>query len=224
VIGVTEVIPRLFGSTQDNTPKADRHLKQIMDEQLVKPSKFLSLVLRHQPEKIGVHLDEGGWASVDELLRAARHSGIPLDAKSLQAVVQQNDKQRFTISEDGRKIRANQGHSISIDLGLEPTEPPELLYHGTSSRFLESIKLQGLVRKKRHHVHLSHDRETALRVGRRHGPPAVFTIEAGRVHLDGYAFYLSMNGVWLTTQVPAEYIFFPQYRPLLQPPVVKDIL
>ncbi|MCK8600144.1 RNA 2'-phosphotransferase [Desulfoferrobacter suflitae] len=180
-----------------------------MDKHLIKLSKFLSLVLRHKLRKIGLSLDEGGWASVDELIQRAREHGVPLDLETLQEVVEQNDKQRFTISDDGRKIRANQGHSIPVDLGLEPMQPPDQLYHGTSSRFLESIKLHGIRRRKRHHVHLSPDRETAFRVGQRHGWPVVLTVLAGRMHQSGYLFYLSANGVWLVSQVPPEFIVFP---------------
>ncbi len=180
-----------------------------MEKRFIKLSKFLSLVLRHQPQKIGLSLDEGGWASIAELLHCARKAHVPLDLETLLEIVDQNDKKRFAISEDDQKIRANQGHTISVDLGLEPARPPEQLYHGTSSRFIGSIKLHGLRREKRHHVHLSPDHQTAFQVGKRHGQPVVLTILAGRMHQGGYLFYLSKNGVWLVSEVPPQYILFP---------------
>jgi putative RNA 2'-phosphotransferase len=182
-----------------------------MDKKLVRISKFLSLVLRHKPETIGLSLDRGGWARVDELIAAANRAGMPLDQASLQQVVEQNNKQRFAFSDDGQRIRASQGHSLPIDLGLEPLAPPQVLYHGTATRFLNSIRRQGLVPRGRTHVHLSPDEPTAVRVGKRHGKPVVLTVQAGRMHQDGFRFYLSANGVWLTEKVPAEYLVFPQY-------------
>lgn len=181
-----------------------------MDRRLVRISKFLSLVLRHKPETIGLSLDRGGWARVDELIAAANRAGVSLDRALLREVVEGNDKQRFAFSDDGLRIRASQGHSIAVDLGLEPRVPPEFLYHGTATRFLKSIKRRGLVPRSRNHVHLSPDERTAVGVGKRHGKPVVLIIQAGRMHTDGFEFYLAANGVWLTEKVPAEYIMFPE--------------
>jgi putative RNA 2'-phosphotransferase len=177
-----------------------------MDDRAVRISKFLSLVLRHQPEKIGLSLDESGWASVERLIEASSRRGFDFTREELQNVVDGNDKKRFSLSEDGLWIRANQGHSIKVELGYAPTAPPEILYHGTAERVLTSIKQQGLLKGKRHHVHLSADVDTATQVGRRHGKPVVLTIEAGRMRQDGFIFYLSANGVWLTDCVPVQYL------------------
>jgi putative RNA 2'-phosphotransferase len=192
-------------------PGTCRPNKNGMDKKLVRISKFLSLVLRHKPETIGLSLDRGGWARVDELIAAANRAGMPLDQASLQQVVEQNDKQRFAFSDDGLRIRASQGHSLPVDLGLKPLVPPQLLYHGTATRFLNSIRRQGLVPRGRTHVHLSPDEPTAVRVGERHGKPVVLRVQAGRMHRDGFRFYLSANGVWLTQKVPVEYLVFPKY-------------
>jgi putative RNA 2'-phosphotransferase len=181
-----------------------------MDKELVRLSKFLSLVLRHHPECIGLSLDQGGWARVDELIAAARRADVELDLARLRAVVEHNDKQRFAFSDDGLRIRASQGHSIPVDLGLEAVAPPELLYHGTTPRFLRSIRDQGLVPGQRNHVHLSPDESTAVKVGQRHGQPVVLAIQARRMQQDGFKFYLSANGIWLTGSVPARYIVFPE--------------
>lgn len=180
-----------------------------MQKKIIRLSKFLSLVLRHQPQVAGLSLDPGGWARVDELLAGARRAGLPLDEATLRQVVEQNDKQRFAFSADGLKIRASQGHSIPVDLGLEPLTPPELLYHGTATRFLDHIRRQGLVPGNRNHVHLSPDEHTATKVGQRHGRPVVLTVQAGHMHQDGHRFYLSANGVWLANHVPVEYLVFP---------------
>jgi putative RNA 2'-phosphotransferase len=181
-----------------------------MSNEAVKISKLLSFVLRHRPQAIGITLDAEGWVAVDELLAAAARHGKPLTRQELEEVVATNDKKRFTFSPDGGRIRANQGHSVEVDLGLVPVEPPELLYHGTVERFLDGIRQQGLLRGKRHHVHLSVDRETATRVGRRRGRPVVLVVEAGRMHREGKAFFRSENGVWLTEAVPPEYLRFPE--------------
>lgn len=181
-----------------------------MNREQVRVSRFLSLVLRHKPETIGITLDRGGWARVDELLAGARRVGVPLTMGLLQVVVAQNDKQRFSFSEDGLRIRAKQGHSIPVDLGLEPQPPPELLYHGTATRFLQSIRERGLLPGNRAHVHLSLDVRTAVSVGKRHGRPVVLVVQAGRMHRDGLGFYLSENGVWMTRHVPVEYVIFPE--------------
>jgi putative RNA 2'-phosphotransferase len=181
----------------------------VVDRHLIRTSKFLSLVLRHRPEQIGLQLDTSGWASVDELLRLANAAGRRLTRAELQEVVAQNDKQRFSLSEDGARIRANQGHSVPVDLGLDATRPPELLFHGTALRNLRSIQRGGLHRHGRQHVHLSPDEATATKVGARHGKPVVLTIEADSMHRAGLEFFLSANGVWLTEHVPARFIRFP---------------
>lgn len=177
-----------------------------MDNRLVKISKFMSFALRHQPEKIGLRLSESGWASVEELIEASGRHGVEFTLEELQNVVASNDKKRFSLSEDGLWIRANQGHSVKVELGYAPTSPPNILYHGTAERFLTSIKQQGLIKGKRHHVHLSADADVAATVGRRHGTPVVLKVEAGRMHRDGFVFYLSANGVWLTEHAPAQYL------------------
>lgn len=154
---------------------------------------------------IGLALDNNGWAQISELIQCASKSGNKFSREQLEEVVRTNDKKRFSISEDGHRIRANQGHSINVDLALEAIQPPEQLYHGTATRFLESILKDGLQPKGRHHVHLSQDIETALKVGQRHGQPTVLEIEAQRMNLEGYSFYCSDNGVWLTDEVPPQY-------------------
>jgi putative RNA 2'-phosphotransferase len=179
-----------------------------MNQRLIAISKFLSLVLRHRPQEIGITLDVEGWVAVKDLLAASARHGRPISREQLDEVVATNDKKRFAFSPDGRRIRASQGHSVEVDLGLAPVEPPELLYHGTVERFLESIREKGLVRGKRHHVHLSGDRETAARVGQRRGRPVVLVVEAGRMRRDGRQFFRSENGVWLTETVPAGYLQF----------------
>ncbi len=169
----------------------------------------MSLVLRHKPSTVGLTLDAGGWTQVDEVLAAAQKAGVPLDKDVLRQVIEQNDKQRFLLSEDGLRIRANQGHSIPVDLGLEPLIPPELLFHGTATRFFKSIRKQGLLPKGRHQVHLSPDEPTAIKVGQRHGKPIVLTVRAGQMYERGFKFYRSANGVWLTDKVPVKFLFFP---------------
>ena len=178
------------------------------NKNLIKTSKFLSLVLRHAPEKIGLALDENGWADVLDLMERAGIQGVQLDRALLDEIVSTNDKKRFAFSADGVKIRATQGHSVDIELALEPRQPPEILYHGTATRFIDSIKAQGLHSGERQHVHLSNDEATAIKVGQRHGKPVVLTIRSGEMHRGGKAFFLSENGVWLTAKVPAEYIGF----------------
>jgi putative RNA 2'-phosphotransferase len=169
-------------------------------------------VLRHQPQLIGITLDAEGWVAVDELLTAAARHGQAISEDQLDEVVWTNDKQRFSFSPDGSMIRANQGHSVEVNLRLDPVEPPELLFHGTVERFLASIREQSLVRGKRHHVHLSADRETAVRVAQRRGRPVILVIESGRMHRDGRQFFQSANGVWLTEAVPPIYLQFPIQR------------
>lgn len=175
-----------------------------MRKDLVKISKFLSLVLRHNPETIGLSLDSEGWIEIDRLIRACEASGTRISAAELQEAVAQNDKRRFVIR-DGR-IRASQGHSREVNLGLKPVKPPRYLYHGTAERNLASIAKQGLKRKHRLLVHLSKDEETALQVGARHGRPVVLKVASLRMHSDGHEFFLSENEVWLTKRVPADYL------------------
>ena len=181
-----------------------------MNRKLVRISKFLSLVLRHKPERIGLSLDQGGGAKVDELLLKVNQAGVSLNKDLLQWVVDNNDKQRFCFSQDRQRIRANYGHSLPVDLDFAPSKPPEFLFHGTATRFVESIKRLGLVPKKRNHVHLSPDQQTALKVGGRHGQPIVLTIQTGRMYECGFHFFRSTNGIWLTERVPAEHILFPE--------------
>jgi putative RNA 2'-phosphotransferase len=169
-------------------------------------SKFLSLVLRHQPDTIGLELDPQGWVAVDDLIRRAGAHGRRLTRAMIEEVVATNDKQRFSLSADRSKIRARQGHSIPVDLGLEPVKPPPVLFHGTATRFLESILREGLEPSGRQHVHLSPDEETVVRVGRRHGKPVVLRIDAAGMDAAGHRFYLSENGVWLTDTVPPRFV------------------
>lgn len=181
-----------------------------MDSKLIRISKFLSYVLRHRPETIGLELDESGWARVDELLTAAQRAGVSLNEEQLRQVVEQSDKKRFAFSEDGLRIRADYGHSIPVELGLQPVAPPEFLYHGTARRFVASIRRQGLRRRGRNCVHLSPDEHTAIGVGKRHGKPVILVVQARRMHGSGFTFYRSESGIWLTEGVPAEYILFPE--------------
>lgn len=169
-------------------------------------SKFLSYVLRHRPDSIGIQLDSSGWADVDELLERAAECGRTISIALLQEVVRDNDKQRFSLDPVGNRIRANQGHSVAIDLGLKPIDPPLVLFHGTATRFLGSIRERGLVSGSRQHVHLSSDEETATKVGQRHGKPVVLRIQAAQMSAEGHKFYRSDNGVWLTETVPNRFI------------------
>jgi putative RNA 2'-phosphotransferase len=180
-----------------------------MDPGLVPTSRFLSKVLRHAPESVGLRLDEAGWVDVDELLAAAQRAGQALDRPMLERVVAENDKKRFALSADGLRIRASQGHSVAVELGLEPVVPPDVLYHGTADRNLDSIRGSGLIPGQRTHVHLSADEATAVNVGRRHGRPVVLRVQAGEMHRAGHAFFRSDNGVWLTAAVPLAHIRFP---------------
>ena len=178
------------------------------DKELVKTSKFLSLILRHEPERVGLALGEGGWVGVDELLQAVNAQGVILSRDQLQHIVATSDKKRFALSEDGLRIRANQGHSVEVDLQYPPQPPPEFLYHGTATRFLDSIREQGLQRMGRHDVHLSAETKATLQVGGRHGKPTLLTIRAGDMHRAGFVFRCSANGVWLVSHVPPEFIQF----------------
>lgn len=166
----------------------------------------LSLVLRHDPSAIGLKLDKNGWAEVPALLKCLKQHRLPITREDLDYIVENNNKQRFSFNEEGTKIRANQGHSIDVDLGFVPVVPPESLFHGTAASAVDSIFQSGLEARGRQHVHLSADRETAVTVGRRHGRPVVLVIASARMHTDGFRFYQSANGVWLTDRVPVEYI------------------
>jgi putative RNA 2'-phosphotransferase len=169
-------------------------------------SKLLSLVLRHEPQRLGLVLDPAGWVGVEALLAACGREGIPLTREKLAALVAASDKQRFAFDETRTRLRANQGHSVSVELGYEAKAPPEILYHGTVEKFLASIREHGLRKGERHHVHLSADRETATRVGARRGRPVILTVRSGDLHRAGHAFFLSANGVWLVDAVPPAYL------------------
>lgn len=172
-------------------------------------SKFLSLVLRHQPEYINLELDKNGWADVSELIEKARTRKVNFSAIELNEIVITNDKQRFAFNEDKSKIRANQGHSVkSIDLQLEVVKPPEFLFHGTVLKFMDSIKNTGLQKRSRQHVHLSQDLETATKVGSRRGQPIILKINSGEMYKSNFNFYCSKNNVWLTEDVPVKFIEF----------------
>ncbi|MGD3105243.1 RNA 2'-phosphotransferase [Streptomyces sp. YGL11-2] len=173
----------------------------------VRISKYLAKHLRHEPERIGIALDAQGWVPVAELLEAAARHGFPFSRAELEAVVAGSDKQRYAL-EDGR-IRANQGHSVPIDLGLPAAVPPDHLFHGTVARSVAAIREQGLRPMSRHAVHLSPDRETATRVGARRGKAVVLTVDAASMHRRGHVFRVSANGVWLTDRVPPEFLRFP---------------
>ena len=180
-----------------------------MRRELIKHSRFLSLVLRHRPSVVGVELNEAGWVDVNKLLKAIQRLHPKFTHDMLIEIVETNDKKRFAFSEDKKMIRASQGHSIGVDLGLSHETPPNFLFHGTAEQNLPSIKGRGLVRGKRDHVHLSSDEATAQKVGSRHGKPVVLEIDAGRMNQSGHTFYLSANGVWLTLHVPILFILFP---------------
>lgn len=173
---------------------------------LTKISKYISLILRHKPQIIGITLSEHGWADVDELIRgvAKEHEGF--NRAVLDEIVAKDNKQRYSYSEDGTRIRANQGHSVNVDVELKETLPPEILWHGTAERFIDSINSQGLIPKGRLYVHLSSEVSTARIVGSRHGKPAIYKVNCAKMVQDGYKFYLSENKVWLTKAVPAEYL------------------
>ena len=168
-------------------------------------SKYISLILRHKPEVIDISLDEHGWAVVDDLIRGVNKTH-PLDMESLERIVAQDEKQRYSFNEDKTLIRANQGHSIPVDVELPEVTPPAVLYHGTGMKYKESIDAEGLIPKSRLYVHLSGDADTARKVGQRHGKPVIYTVDAAAMHADGYIFYRSVNGVWLTKKVPAKYL------------------
>ena len=171
-----------------------------------KISKFLSLVLRHKPEAIGLILDENGWADVAELVEKCAENGQSFTKTELVEVVETNDKKRFAFDESGTKIRASQGHSIEVEIGFEEKAPPEILYHGTAEKNLGAIFAEGLKKMSRHHVHLSADIETARKVGIRYGKPIIFQIKTEKMMEDGFKFYVSANGVWLVDKVPPQFL------------------
>lgn len=169
-------------------------------------SKFLSLVLRHQPEEIGLKLDRGGWAAVDDLIARANQHGVDLDRAAVEEIVETSSKDRFEISPDGKRIRARYGHSLDVNLGYQSQEPPQSLFHGTARRFLEDIQQEGLQAQGRSYVHLSFTPEAARQVGSRHGKPAVLRVDAAKMHQEGHIFYKATEEIWLVKEVPPEYI------------------
>lgn len=177
-----------------------------MEKNLKHISKFMSLVLRHKPEEIGLHLDDNGWADVSELIERMNAKGIKATIEIINEVVATNEKKRFAFNDDKTRVRASQGHSVDIDLALKPAEPPEFLYHGTGEKNVNVILAEGIQKRSRQHVHLSADKETAVNVGSRHGKPIVLIVLSGEMYQDGKLFYLSANGVWLTDFVETKYI------------------
>ncbi len=174
---------------------------------LKKTSVFISLILRHKPDVIGISLDEHGWANVSELIEGINKAeGYSIDMETLEEIVRTDNKQRYSFNDDKTLIRANQGHSINVDVELKECEPPEQLFHGTGEKFVASIRKEGLIPKSRLYVHLSKDKETAEKVGARHGKPHIFFVHSGKMFRAGYKFYLSENGVWLTKSVPPEFL------------------
>ncbi len=178
----------------------------ISEKENTRISKFLSLVLRHQPETIGIELDKNGWADVKTLIEKSSQNGVYFDKITLTHIVETSTKKRFALNESKDKIRANQGHSIEVKLGYVSQKPPAILYHGTGEKSAPSIRLTGLEKRQRQQVHLSKDIETAITVGHRHGKPFIFEVLAEQMYMDKYEFFLSDNGVWLTDNVPAKYL------------------
>ncbi len=178
----------------------------VEDARIVRISRFLSKHLRHQPQRLGLTLEPGGWVAVDDLLAACASHGMPLSREVIEEVVARNEKRRYSFDESGERIRANQGHSVAIDLQLAPITPPAILYHGTSQDIVDVIVREGLRKMRRHHVHLSTDIATAIKVGRRHGQPVVFAVDAGAMSADGYTFFRSENGVWLVDAVAPRHV------------------
>lgn len=199
--GMTGMTGRVPG---ENRETRSRGAWEMDEKRVVKVSKFLSLVLRHDPGRVGVTLDEGGWVDVDELIAACAARGRRFSRAELDHVVANNDKKRFALSGDGRRIRASQGHSIPVELGLAAVEPPAVLYHGTGAATVPVILREGLRPMSRQDVHLSADKETATRVGARHGRPVVLEVDAAGLAATGHEFRLSANGVWLTGTVPPD--------------------
>ena len=179
-----------------------------MKDQIKKHSKFLSLLLRHKPETIGLKLDLQGWADTRELLQKVNQTGRQITSELLDKIVEENDKKRFVFNEDKSRIRAAQGHSLKVELDYKPLSPPDILYHGTIAETAKLIKQSGIKKMRRHQVHLSADTDTAIIVGARRGKPVVLTIDARRMHDEGYNFFQSDNGVWLIDFVPNKYVYF----------------
>ncbi|HEY1081634.1 MAG TPA: RNA 2'-phosphotransferase [Prosthecobacter sp.] len=178
-------------------------------QETVRSSKFLSLVLRHEPHQAGLTLDAAGWTPVQALLQGCAAAGHALTLEQLQYIVTTNAKKRFEFSPDATLIRASQGHSVEVELDYQPQVPPAVLYHGTATRFLDAIREKGLLKMKRHHVHLSAETRVTLEVGARHGVPVLLSLDAATMHAQGHVFFRSTNGVWLTDHVPPEHIQFP---------------
>lgn len=174
----------------------------------IKLSIFISLILRHKPETIDMQLDSYGWADVGELIEGIKRKGFNIDFEILNKIVEKDDKNRYSFNEDKSRIRANQGHSIKVDVELEELTPPDILYHGTSKRFLDNILKEGINKQKRNHVHLSVDENMALEVGKRHGNPVVLKIDTKKMYKDGIKFYKSKNNVWLTNYISPDYFIF----------------
>ncbi len=183
-----------------------------MRNSLKRASKFMSLILRHKPQAIGAELDDNGWLDVEVLLAGMRKRGHRIDKMILREIVVTNEKKRFAFNIDKTKIRASQGHSLEVDVEMPETEPPEFLYHGTVDKFMDAIKEKGLLPMTRQHVHLSQDKETAINVGGRRGKPIILSVRTGDMFKDGKIFYLSANNVWLTEDVPSEYIEFKDLK------------
>ena len=177
-----------------------------MDPKIKSVSKSMSYVLRHRPDAIGITLDPNGWVGVDDLLSAFQRDGKRYTRACIDRAVAENDKQRFEFSDDGTRIRARQGHSVKIDLGYEPAIPPDVLFHGTATRNLDSIREKGLLKMNRHHVHLSTSKKTMLAVAQRHGKPVILEIDAKRMHAEGHEFFVTDNGVWLVDTVNPGYL------------------
>lgn len=170
-----------------------------------KVSKYLALILRHKPEVAGISLDAHGWADVKDLINGISRT-YQFDIEMLEEIVKTDNKQRYSFNKDKTKIRANQGHSVNVDVELEEAEPPEFLYHGTADKYVDSIRESGIMKKSRLYVHLSADHDTAVMVGKRHGKPVVFCVKSGCMYVDGYKFFKSKNGTWLTDFVPVKYL------------------
>lgn len=169
-------------------------------------SKLLSRILRHAPGDVGLTLEPGGWVRLDDLVAGLQRAGHDVDRETILRVAAESDKRRFIVTEDGHRIRAAQGHSVEVDLGLIPSIPPAVLFHGTARTSLDAILIEGLKPGRRQHVHLSQDRETAWKVGQRHGRPVVLRVDAASLHQDGHPFWMADNGVWLTDPVPPAYL------------------
>jgi putative RNA 2'-phosphotransferase len=193
-------------------------VKSGKERRLVRVSKYLSKHLRHRPERLGLELDPGGWVEVDALLEACAQQQFPISRAELEEAVVHNDKKRFAFDPSGTLIRTQQGHTVLVDLMLEPVEPPPLLYHGTPERNLGAILCGGLQSMGRHHVHLSPDKETAVVVGRRRGQPIVLTVDTRGMRRDGWEFYRSGNGVWLVEHVPPRYLSRCPFNTRIHPP------